>query len=649
LTSVVQLLRPFLACLLLGIAHACLATTSAPWHYDITDSKFEQIKLGTVARLSLDDKTGSLNADQMAQVFDQSGGLVMKYHDSEITRVIHPAWARLTIRNKTPTAIDFVLYHAQPTVEQQHAYVLRQGSWISLIGEHQTATQAFQRYRGPSYNLSLSPNETADILVRTHTYSPILFPLEVRSHVVHQQLSHEELAIYTVATMLPLLVVVAMLLLRRISSIQIDTLFLAFVFCDMLGASWITGTQAIVFPLANPLILRYLGVGAYCVLGVLAIWHSILFLRLDTLCPRWSYALKMWAVFGAIIMLYALAFEPLLSSRVMLSFNFTTAAIVSCTCAYAWRKEAPWSGIYFAAWFIYVLSSIVYILYRLDYLPLIAFGFAVFWQNAGVCLLLGGAVLMSVFARDTRLQDALDLADKRQEQLELSNRERDRLFAAASHDLRQPLQAMAINLSLMKPTSREERAISERFRLAVVSMGDILSSLLDLRRAAGDGLEAHLQDVELQPLLERLCEDYREQARLKQLSFRSVQTRTTVVADPVWLERILRNLITNSLRYTDHGRVLLGVRREGDLLKICVIDTGRGLNAQQIENLQSDALAAPNPELRDSYGLGLYIVKRLCQKMQAQLRVFSVLNQGSRIEVVLPAAKNRALKPSITR
>jgi signal transduction histidine kinase len=295
----------------------------------------------------------------------------------------------------------------------------------------------------------------------------------------------------------------------------------------------------------------------------------------------------------------------------------------------------PWAGIYSAAWAIYVLSGIVYVLYRLEVLPLLAFGFAVFWQNAGVCLLLGSAVLMSVFARDTRLQDALDLADKRQQQLELSNRERDRLFAAASHDLRQPLQAMAINLSLMHPTTREDKAIGERFRLAIVSMGDILSSLLDLRRAAGDGLQAHMQSVQLQPLLERLCEDYREPARLKQISFRSVPTSASVMADPIWLERILRNLITNSLRYTDKGRVLLGARRDGDLLKICVIDTGRGLNTQQLASLQSDMTSAPDPQLRDSYGLGLFIVKRLCQKMNAQLRVFSRANQGSRFEVVL--------------
>ncbi len=628
---------------MLGIAQACLATTPTPWLYEIQQANFERIKLGTVARYSLDDTDGQRNAEQMAQRFDSTSGIVIKHQDSEITRKEHPVWARLAIKNSTPNQINFVLYHAQPTVERQQAFVFKAGSWVRVIGHHETATEAFQRYRGPSYDLSLAPNETADILVRTQTYSPIIFPLELRSHVSHQQQSHEELAIYTVATMLPLLVVLAMLLLRRISSIRIDTVFLAFVFCDMLGASWITGTQAIVFPLANPLWLRYIGMAAYCVLGVLAIWHAIFFLRLDALCPRWSTALKLWAAIGAVVMCYCLAFEPLLASRVMLSFNFSTAAIVSCTCAYAWRKGAPWSAIYFAAWGIYVMSGIIYVLYRFDVLPLLAFGFAVFWQNAGVCLLLGSAVLMSVFARDTRLQDALDLADKRQQQLELSNRERDRLFAAASHDLRQPLQAMAINLSLMTPSTREERAISERFRLAIVSMGDILSSLLDLRRAAGDGLQAHLQQVELQPLLERLCEDYREQARLKKISFRSVQTRTSVVADPVWLERILRNLITNSLRYTDHGRVLLGVRREGNLLKICVIDTGRGLNSQQIEILQSDALPAPNPELRDSYGLGLYIVKRLCQKMQAQLRVFSVLNHGSRIEVVLPASNSNAL------
>jgi signal transduction histidine kinase len=634
-------LRPVIVFALIIIALPSAASVFPAWHFRLADPAFELIKLGTVARLSMADTQGTLGALEMAREFDRTGGIAMKRHDSEITRSIHPVWARLSIENATGRAIQFVLYHAQPTLEQQHAYRLIDGVWQPVTGHHQTATQAFERYRGPSYDVALKPGEHADILVRTHTYSPILFPLEVRSSIEHQKQSHRELAIYTVATMLPLLIVAAMILLRRISSVRIDTLFLLFVFCDMFGASWITGTLAIVFPLANPLHLRYLGLAAYCSLGVLTIFHSIEFLRLNSLCPRWSKALKIWAGLGATTMLFFLLTRPLMASQVMLTFNFSTAAIVACTCAYAWRQHTPWAGIYSAAWAIYVLSGVVYVLYRLDFLPLLAFGFAVFWQNAGVCLLLGSAVLMSVFARDTRLQDALDLADKRQRQLELSNRERDRLFAAASHDLRQPLQAMAINLSLMTPTTREERAIGERFRLAIVSMGDILSSLLDLRRAAGDGLQANMQYVPLQPLLERLCEDYRESARLKQISFRSVTTNAIVLADPVWLERILRNLITNSLRYTDKGRVLLGVRRDGHFLKICVIDTGRGLNAKQLASLQSDMTSAPDPQLRDSYGLGLFIVKRLCQKMDAQLRVFSRLHQGSRFEVVLRAAKLR--------
>ena len=298
-------------------------------------------------------------------------------------------------------------------------------------------------------------------------------------------------------------------------------------------------------------------------------------------------------------------------------------------------NKVPWSGTYLLAWTAYILSGVIYVLYRLNIAPLFFFGFVLFWQNAGVCIILGGAVVLSIFARDTRLKDALALAEERRQQLELANVERDRLFAAASHDLRQPLQALALNLSLLKPQTPTDTAVADRFRLAIVSMGDILSSLLDLRRASNDTKPPALQPVALQPLLFRLSEDYREQARIKQLSFRLVNTHAVVLADPVWLERILRNLITNALRYTDRGRVLLGVRASKRSVRICVLDTGRGLNGRQLAHFQSKMTSAPNPEVRDSYGLGLFIVKRLCQQMNAVFKVSSELNKGSVFEIVL--------------
>jgi two-component system, sensor histidine kinase len=148
-------------------------------------------------------------------------------------------------------------------------------------------------------------------------------------------------------------------------------------------------------------------------------------------------------------------------------------------------------------------------------------------------------------------------------------------------------------------------------------------------------------------LLDRLCEDYREQARMKQLSFRNVPTKVWVLTDAIWLERVLRNLITNALRYTDSGRVLLGVRRQRNgTVKISIIDTGRGLNQEQLEQINASELAAPNPELRDSYGLGLYIVKRLCAQMRAQLLVKSELGKGSTFDVNLPEHQNQ---PALSR
>jgi signal transduction histidine kinase/ActR/RegA family two-component response regulator len=606
------------------------------------------------------DAAGKHSAEMVSQSLDSGSGLALSSHDAEVQRVKHPIWAKFSIENTSTAAFELVLDHAQPTIEHHEAFIRTSQSreWIKLKGRHELATRAFERDREPTYDFRLEGLEKVEVLFRWVTFSPVKAPIEIHSREQHARITHLQMALYTMFLMTPFLILIALVLVKRIGQISIDGLFVSFVLADILGASWVTGFLPIFFPTVEPATLRQIGHIAYAMLALLSAFHAVKFLILDALCPRWALALRLWAITGGFITIGVSFYSLHLDAQLVLVFTFGTAILVTGTCVYALARKVPFSGVYTAAWFVYILTLVIYLLYRLELLPVTATGFAYFGQSAGVCIILGSAIIMSVYSRDTRLKDALLLADQRRRQLETLNSERDKLFAIASHDLRQPLQAISLNLGLLNIEKPTDGAITERIRLAVVGMNDILSSLLDLRRAssgvtgekrsdsgeilaAKDGVE--LQVVELQPLLDRLCADYREQARMKQLSFRNVSTTVWVLSDPIWLERVLRNLITNALRYTDTGRILLGVRRlTNGTVKVSIIDTGRGLSKAQLDHISAAELAAPNPELRDSYGLGLYIVKRLCAQMRAQLFVRSELGKGSTFEVGLPLHQRQA-------
>jgi signal transduction histidine kinase/CheY-like chemotaxis protein len=616
--------------------------TSRPWEVTLTEKPTAALALGQQIRLYLKDSKGELDAASVATAFETQGGFALSTHDAELSRYKHPIWARLVLKNPTKQTMDLVVSHGQTTIEVHEAFTRTPSSraasshWIKLKGRHETAEKAFERDRFPSYDLKLEPDETVDILFRWATYAPIKAPIEVQDRAYQASKSQFYLVLYTVAFMLPLLIIFSLYLVKRISNIAIDGLFVGFVIADTVGGAWLTGSIPILFPLLDQTFLRHIGRIGYSALSLFAVLHAVRFLDLDALSPRWALALRIWGVGGAVFAAIVTFFDLYLSSQLTLLFGFGTSVLVAGTCLYAMSHRVPLSGTYTVAWGVYVLTFVIYILYRFELLPLETLGFAFFWQNAGVCLVLGGAVVLSVYSRDTRLRDALMLAEQRRRQLEVVNTDRDRLFAAASHDLRQPLQAIALNLGLLAPKTLQETAIAERIRLALVGMGDILTSLLDLRRASGKAQAAALQPIALQPLLDRLCEDYREQARMKHISFRNVATSTWAMADPIWLERVLRNLITNALRYTDKGRVLIGVRHgPNNSLRVSVLDTGRGLTEQQLALINSTEVAAPNPELRDSYGLGLYIVKRLCTQMRASLSVVSNIDRGTVFEIGL--------------
>jgi len=259
-------------------------------------------------------------------------------------------------------------------------------------------------------------------------------------------------------------------------------------------------------------------------------------------------------------------------------------------------------------------------------------------------------------AMAARLQDSYATlehkVEERTHQLESANLAKSRFLAAASHDLRQPLHALGLWIAqLRSPLGEVERArLIERIAAAVDEMNDLFNGLLDVSKLDAGILIADLGDFPMADLLAKTERTFAPTARDKGLSLRVRPTRAWVRSDKLLLERILLNLVSNAIRYTAHGGVLVGCRRRGDRLRIEVWDTGPGIPDSEQQYIFDEFYQIPDPhrDRRGGLGLGLAIVDRFRRLLDHPIAVRSRLGRGScfSIEVPLRAPPARHAAPA---
>ena len=159
-----------------------------------------------------------------------------------------------------------------------------------------------------------------------------------------------------------------------------------------------------------------------------------------------------------------------------------------------------------------------------------------------------------------------------------ANVAKSKFIATASHDLRQPVHALGLLVGALQgyPMNDETRRLVWQIGGSVTAMDGLFNSLLDISRLDAGVVETQVEDFPIEPAVERVCRDHFAEAKAKGLRLVSVRCAAIVRTDPFLLERILRNLVSNAIRYTDRGRVVVGGRR-GNKVRIEVWDTGRGI------------------------------------------------------------------------
>jgi len=226
-------------------------------------------------------------------------------------------------------------------------------------------------------------------------------------------------------------------------------------------------------------------------------------------------------------------------------------------------------------------------------------------------------------------------------QAERANAAKSRFLAAASHDLRQPLQALRLlNAALQEYLMTDDMALnivrdSDR---ALEVMDRLLGSLLDISKIDSGVVVPDLRDFTITDIFNDLRGDFARLAREKNLDFRVVPSTRIVHTDRVMIDAILRNLLSNAVRYTSAGKIMLGCRMAGAAIRIEVWDTGIGIPADQIGNI-FDAfyqIGAPERDNRQGLGLGLSIVQGYARLLRHPLRVRSRPGAGSVFSIELP-------------
>ena len=225
---------------------------------------------------------------------------------------------------------------------------------------------------------------------------------------------------------------------------------------------------------------------------------------------------------------------------------------------------------------------------------------------------------------------------------ETANRAKSQFLAAASHDLRQPLHAMGLFAAALAAKAREPelKPLVASIHASVEALEGLFAQLLDLSRLDAGAMTPEKGAVALQPLFARLAADFAPQAAAHGLRLAIVPTTLAVNSDAVLLERILRNLLANALRYTRAGGVVLGTRRCGAFARIDIVDQGIGIPNDMQEQIFDEFVqggSAPQHHAAGrGLGLGLAIVRRLAALLGHRIELASVPGRGSRFSIIAP-------------
>ena len=257
----------------------------------------------------------------------------------------------------------------------------------------------------------------------------------------------------------------------------------------------------------------------------------------------------------------------------------------------------------------------------------------------------GGKFVSSVIrdVTERKLMEA-EIIAARQEALR-ANKANSAFLAAASHDLRQPVQALSLLNGALRRTVTDERALQmiDSQQHSITAMTNLLNSLLDISRLDAGAVTPEVEDFPITRVIDRLSDEFARQAQHKGLEFSSSACEAVVSTDPNLLAEVIQNFVSNAIRYTDTGSVRLECASDGGNCIVRVVDTGVGIPEDQLEEIFREFhQCKTRGASKEGFGLGLAIVKRLSDLLELTLHVDSDVGRGSTFSVAMPAVQDAA-------
>lgn len=223
---------------------------------------------------------------------------------------------------------------------------------------------------------------------------------------------------------------------------------------------------------------------------------------------------------------------------------------------------------------------------------------------------------------------------------EQANLAKSRFLAAASHDLRQPLQAISLLSGVLRSISTGQRVndIATQLARASTSLDVLFTSILDISRLEAGAVKPHISEFSVDALFAQLHSEYGARARAKGLAFNAALPGLRLQSDPVLFERVIRNLIENAIRYSDAGEIFLTLHEQPEWFEVTVADAGIGIGAEDQKRIFQEYYQSAKPAGAQEIGmgLGLAIVRRLCDLLEFKISVESTQGHGSVFRISIP-------------
>lgn len=400
------------------------------------------------------------------------------------------------------------------------------------------------------------------------------------------------------------------------------------------------GSQSLIEPLLVVLLWGHVSRGGLLVwLGVLLLlhfaemglwWKYRSFAHTLEQCRAWSLAFKVSAV--AVAAMWAVAAIGFFPAELAYQAWFICVILGVAAGAVTMNPLYPPALYLFLS--IMLLPTVFRIAYANDPLHwVVAAMLAVFF----VVVIHSGRQLSRTFLVSLRQRDEnLSLVGqltREKSRAESASREKSRFLATASHDLRQPLQALMLFSDALQEQALEKKMqhLAGQIGKSVNALVEMFDELLDVARLEAGVVEVRWQNFELQPLLDRLYVDLAPLAQSKGLGFDMPSGEGVVYSDPFLLSRILRNLISNAIRYTEQGKVSIRCIADADGFRFVVADTGIGISPEMLPHIFEEYYQVDNQhrDRRNGLGLGLAIVRRVEDLLGCKVKVRSEPGQGS--------------------